>query len=193
MLSAIIHSPRSNTATAGAQPHQVILEFLIIKHLIVFLEESRSRHDSPPVDAVSRPAKHLCPPSSIFLFSFFNSTECCGCFWRPIDPGFRPQVDLHARGCPQMPTRRVGTNHFPYLCQRQPERAILAEDAIIDLSMRRTAASLALPGQHPTETSTSTDSPTQVVCGSHNVFVRSTENVDCCCLCGATAIDGNDS
>ena len=47
---------------------------------------------------------------------------------------------------------------FPCFCQRQPERVILGEDAIIDLSVRRTAASLALPGQHPTETSTSTDS-----------------------------------
>ena len=138
------------------------------RHLIIFLENPRSRHDSPPVDAVSRPAKHLCPPSCRlvvavhFLFKFLQQ-------------------------------HRVLWLLFPCFCQRQPEGVILAEDAIIDLSVRRTAASLALPGQHPTETSTSTDSPTQVVCGSHNVFVRSTENVDCCCLCGATAIDGNDS
>ena len=103
MLSAIIHSPRSNTATAGAQPHQVILEFLIIKHLIVFLEESRSRHDSPPVDAVSRPAKHLCPPSSIFYSVSSTAPSAVAAFGARSTPDFDRRwtcMPADARRCP---------------------------------------------------------------------------------------------
>jgi len=76
-----------------------------------------------PIQAPLPAELPTCRRRPFFYSSFFNSTECCGCFWRPIDSGFRPQVDLHARRCPQMPTRRVGTNHFPCFCQRQPATA----------------------------------------------------------------------
>ena len=74
-----------------------------------------------------------------------------------------------ARRCPPAELAPTISRAF---ASDSPERVILGEDAIIDLSMRRTAASLALPGQHPTETSTSTDGSTQVVCGSHNVLKK---------------------
>jgi len=114
---------------------------------------------------------------SIFLFKFLQQHRV---LWLLLAPDRLRISTAGGLACPQMPADAHPPSWhqpFPVLLpatasdsQRQPERVILGEDAIIDLSMRRTAASLALPGQHPTETSTSTDGSTQVVCGSHNVL-----------------------
>ena len=71
-----------------------------LRHLIVFFEESRSRHDSPPVDAVSRPSKHLCPLSSIFLFKFLQQHRV---LWLLLAPDRLRISTAGGLACPQMP------------------------------------------------------------------------------------------
>jgi len=103
------------------------------RHLIVFFEESRSRHDSPPVDAVSRPSKHLCPLScrlvvAVHFFIQVSSTapSAVAAFGARSTPDFDRRwtcMPADARRCPPAELAPTISRAFASDSQRQPATA----------------------------------------------------------------------